>query len=202
MAWLLKKKLNYEKIFLVQVWAQMSFAPGTKVWDVKGQMQKLIVGWQKANNEWANTMASGDFPCICPWNEEANRFSHVSWRNTDWLRWLKENMVNRMANGRFLVSPCNTKANIFFHVSWKGLKSHWLVGMAEWEDGQWEIPMHSLIKWRGLQTHFLVWHEEGLIYWDGWMGRRSKSIFQHTPFPGATWINYWRGIDWLKNPNL
>lgn len=165
----------------------MSFAPGTKVWDVKGQMQKLIVGWQKANNEWANTMASGDFPCICPWNEEANRFSHVSWRNTDWLRWLKENMVNRMANGRFLVSPCNTKANIFFHVSWKGLKSHWLVSWNGWMR-RW--PMRNshafLDKMKRLANTFpsVTWRRINLLRWLN--GETVKIHFSTHPI---SWCN-------------
>jgi hypothetical protein len=85
----------------------------------------------KANNEWANTMASGDSPCISPWNEEANKFSHVTWRNIDWLRWLKENMVNRMPNGRFLISSCDTKANIFFSCVMKRYENS-LVGCNGW----------------------------------------------------------------------
>jgi hypothetical protein len=153
-----KKTSIVKKYYWFQVWTQMSFAPGTKVWDVKGQMQKLIMGWQKT---------SGDSQHISPWNDE-----HFPMRR----------------KGKHIFS-CVMKRYEKSLVGWNGWMRRW--------------PMRnshaSLDKRKSLANTFpsVTWRRINRFEMAE-MGRWSKSIFQDTLFPGVRWINYWRGIDWLR----
>jgi hypothetical protein len=115
------------------------------------------------------------------WNEEANKFCRVTWRNIDWLRWLKENMVNRMPNGRFLISPCDAKANFFFSCVMKSYEKS-LVGWNGWMR-RW--PMRNshafLDKMKRLANTFpsVTWRR---INWLRWLhGETVKIHFSRHP---------------------